>query len=370
MQLLNLRAESLTHPEKPPPEGRPRRSPMRRGGGRTSGFNRLVMLSLWLVLGAMTATAQGPSVPPLPRTMQIDGNTYVSLRHLARFYGFPRARPVGNQLLLEDAYIRIEFELNSRRIWVNGIAVWMHHPVTQHRRHWLVAEVDARTVLDPMLRPGPHVASLGYQRIVLDPGHGGSDPGGRGVQGSLEKELALDLSHRVADYLRMANNEVFLTRTDDQTLSLSNRMELARSWQADLFVSLHFNTAANPAARGSETFLLAAGGQPGTQSSTADSFPPATPANRFDGANQCLAYLVQQHLITHTQNQDRGVRRSRFFVLREATFPSILVEGGFLTNPEEEAKVLDHEYMERMAYGIAQGILAYQSLVLRAQLEH
>jgi N-acetylmuramoyl-L-alanine amidase len=333
----------------------------------TSDRQRPVKL-LWVALLLLTLSAAPPPASE-PRISTVQDTAYVALRDFADFYQLPRPVPEENHVTIRHRDLRIELELNSRKARINGITVWLHQPVILHRRHWRIAAVDVRTIFDPLLRPFTALLHTGYRVIVLDPGHGGRDPGGIGPMGTQEKEIVLRIAQSVARHLRRSGNEVYLTRDDDHALTLAERIEFARAKNADLFVSIHLNTAGNTEARGSETFALAAGGFPGTGDRGDGPFAAAQPANQFDGANQMLAYQIQRHLLHATGNEDRGVRRSRFFVLREANCPTVLVECAFLTHPTEERNLQRLDYRERIARGIARGIDDYLGIVIRAQLE-
>ncbi len=214
-----------------------------------------------------------------PRVTVVGDTEYVTLNHLARHYGFPRPRPQERRVVLENDQHRLVLDRDARRAELNGVTVWLHRPVEPHRRTWRLTAADVRTVLDPVLRPARHLQEAGYQVIVLDAGHGGRDEGGRGVMGTLEKDMTLIITHKVAALLEQGGHHVYLTRQDDRYLSLEERVRMTDEVGGDLFVSIHFNTAGNAEARGTETFVLSAGGMPSTSDREQSSYPPATPAN-------------------------------------------------------------------------------------------
>ncbi len=322
-----------------------------------------------LLVGWALVASSAPDPHDFPRTTVLDDRPAVTLRHLARFYGFPRPRPDDRVVEMVNEQHHLMFERDSRRMQINGVNVWLHEPIIAHRRAWLVSAEDLRAAIDPVLRPSVHVEQAGYRVIVLDPGHGGRDEGGRGTMGTLEKDMVLTISRQVAALLQKAGHPVYMTREDDRYLSLEERVVFAREREADVFVSIHFNASANREARGTETFVLSAGDHPSTSSGGGETHPPPVPANAFDGANMLLGYSIQRNLLKTTENEDRGVRRARYFVLREAVSPAVLVECAFLTNPQEERELHRVEYQRRLAHGIAQGILEYLAATLRAQLQ-
>ena len=202
-------------------------------------------------------------------------------------------------------------------------------------------------------KPDEHV-------IVLDPGHGGTDHGTRSATKRSEKEFTLDVAKRVEQHLAGSGARVYLTRRSDTTMSLEARNRYAADRRASLFVSIHFNAAVS-SARGIETFCLPPVGASSTASDRVRSSDrqPQT-ANRFDAENVWLAHLIQKSLRQATGAADRGVRRARFQVLRDATCPAALVECGFLSNSSEAKRIYTTTYRDTLAKGIAEAILEYK----------
>jgi N-acetylmuramoyl-L-alanine amidase len=172
--------------------------------------------------------------------------------------------------------------------------------------------------------------------IMLDAGHGGSDPGAIGITGVREKDIALEVTTKLAKALRTRGYEVMLTRDDDRFVSLGQRADLCNEALPMIFVSLHANWIDDPTFTGVMTF-------------------------HFDGASQAqvLAHTVQRNLLASTGAVNREVRTANFFVLRETVVPAVLVEVGFLTNTQEEYKLRDPLYQKRIVDGLAQGIGEY-----------
>jgi N-acetylmuramoyl-L-alanine amidase len=160
---------------------------------------------------------------------------------------------------------------------------------------------------------------------------------------------------------------VSLTRSSDSTLDLETRPDLARRRKADLFVSLHFNSVESSAGsvRGSEVYCLTPAGASSTNARGQGAGSGQYPGNQFDQKNILLAHEVQKSLTHGLGTEDRGVRRARFAVLRESTMPSVLIEGGYLSNPVEGKKILDPAYRKQMAKAIVDGLLAYKKIVER-----
>jgi N-acetylmuramoyl-L-alanine amidase len=254
----------------------------------------------------------------------------------------------------------LRFEGDSRRVWIDDTLAWMHHPL-QHTRHgWALPELDRTSLLDPILAPAAHVAGRGARVVVLDPGHGGEDDGTRGPPGVLEKDLTLAVCRLLASQLANAGPTILLTRETDATLSLAERSHFAATRNADLFLSIHFNAAGNPDAAGIETYLLPPAGQRSTSDQgTGPADAASYPGNHHDAPNAFLAYAVHRRLVQTLQAPDRGIRRARFAVLRDAPCPAILIECGFLSNAAEVARILSPLYQQAAATAIAAGTRDY-----------
>ncbi|MFN3927281.1 MAG: N-acetylmuramoyl-L-alanine amidase [Pseudanabaenaceae cyanobacterium] len=180
----------------------------------------------------------------------------------------------------------------------------------------------------------PIVADRGRGLIIIDPGHGGRDPGAV-ANGIREKDVVLAISLRLGRILQGMGYAVQYTRTTDVEIDLEPRVQFAERLRGDVFISVHANSLAslNPAISGLETYHA-----PGSS------------------AGFSLASLVHAQVLAATGARDRGVRSARFYVIRRTTMPSILIETGFVTNPQEAANLNDPAYQERLAQGIARGI--------------
>ena len=290
----------------------------------------------------------------------------VSLAYLARLYSM-RSTPTGRKVLMKNKWNTLEIETNSRRAWVNGTMVWLHHPCRKSGREWQIKELDFKKAIDPALRAYAYVPSKMPQVVVLDPGHGGNDSGAVGPSKIYEKTVVLDISMRVRRHLESRKIKVRMTRTGDTRPSLPQRSAYASRFAADLFISIHADGAGDPAANGVETFVLTA---PGCESSNhygKGGDLSERPGNLFDSASAVLGHVLQSNLLKSSRRKDRGLRRARFAVLKNSPCPAALVECGFVTNPAEEKLLNSSAYREAVARGIANGILGYFTLVKRAR---
>jgi N-acetylmuramoyl-L-alanine amidase len=177
----------------------------------------------------------------------------------------------------------------------------------------------------------------GKYAIIVDPGHGGSDPGALSPFTEMtEKELNLDIALRVRNVLEKHGQNVILTRDTDYFIPLSERADVTNRLLPMFFVSIHNNSFQTEEMHGAMTFHY---------------------ASSIEGRK--LATFIQNSIVRKTGALDKGVRTANFYVLRETVVPAVLVECGFMTNRDEEARLRDAEYRQLLAQAIAEGILDY-----------
>jgi len=226
--------------------------------------------------------------------------------------------------------------------------------------HPCVHRLDVMKTIQPLAFGGPINCTRTNLTIVIDPGHGGEDSGTTSVLGyGCEKEFTLDWARRVGRVLATNGWRVFFTRTNDTEMSLSNRIAFAESHQANLFVSLHFNSAGLSGDQaGLETYCLTPTGMPSSLTrGFDDDLGLVFPNNAFDAQNLQLALRVHRALLQVNGKHDRGVRRARFLgVLRGQRCPAVLVEGGYLSNPQEARRIADPWYRQKLAEALAQAL--------------
>jgi N-acetylmuramoyl-L-alanine amidase len=219
---------------------------------------------------------------------------------------------------------------------------------------------------------------LGINRIVIDPGHGGHDPGARS-RGLSEAELVLDVALRLERLLlKEPGVEVVMTRRTDVYVQLEERTAMANREGADLFLSIHANASRNASARGVETYFLNFASNPEAEAvaarensasgKTMHSLPDIVKAitlnNKLDESRD-FATLVQREMIQHLsksngQVRDLGVKQAPFVVLIGAGMPSVLAEISFVTHPQEGKLLKGASYRQRIAEALFQGIRRYQ----------
>ena len=216
------------------------------------------------------------------------------------------------------------------------------------------------------------------ETVVVDPGHGGRDPGATGLRGLREKDVNLRLAHKLAAELKEQGFRVVLTRSDDQTLELEERMALAESSGGDLFVSVHANASARPATRGIEIYYLNVNDQRHNLGIAARE--NGIPRSEVDSLQRTLAKFRVGEVSLHSERlaeavhtglssefrqarnapPDLGIKTGPFYVLFLSTMPSILVESGFLTNKKDAKLLRDEMYLDDLAEGIVAGLVRYR----------
>lgn len=175
-----------------------------------------------------------------------------------------------------------------------------------------------------------------FRTVVIDPGHGGHDNGGQWGK-VYEKHLALDTAARLESYLKKMGYRTVMTRRSDYFVSLPQRVAMANKYRDAIFVSVHFNYTWREEACGLETFF-------------------------YNAEGQKLAQGVQRGLIRNTRTVDRQAKFARYYVIRNTTIPSILIEGGFVSNEHERERMKSAKFRDAIARGVAEGIRAYDRM--------
>lgn len=219
--------------------------------------------------------------------------------------------------------------------------------------------------------------------IVLDPGHGGHDPGAVGhVLKLREKDVNLSVCLKLKEMLeRELGVTVLMTRSDDRFITLGNRTKFANNNQADIFVSVHTNASNNRSASGIETYYLStaqtsdARAVEALENNVVEQYEGKGEKAKYDALGFILsdmsqtehlehsnnmALLIQQNLVAGARGGDRGVKQANFYVLRGAFMPAVLIELGFISNKEEERLLANDEYQQRLARTIFEGLKRFK----------
>ncbi len=234
-------------------------------------------------------------------------------------------------------------------------------------------KIPESTTLLPSTTPQKHV-------IVLDPGHGGSETGAVGPEGTNEKDVVLGIARKLKSILENSGNRVILTRDGDQLIALDDRTALANNNKADLFISIHANATLRGFGKGAETYFLSA------KATDDEARNLAAVENNAIGLNQevagvgddlklilwdmaqteylsessQLAEMIQKEMNEALGITNRGIKQAPFRILMGATMPAVLIEVGFINNPAEEKMMKDSEYQMKIARAIFRSIQTFQ----------
>ncbi len=181
---------------------------------------------------------------------------------------------------------------------------------------------------------GAAAQAANFRTVVIDAGHGGHDNGGQWGR-VYEKHLALDTAYRLEGKLKALGYQTVMTRRSDYFISLPQRVNVANRYRNAIFVSIHYNYTWKQNVSGLETFFSTNEGR-------------------------TLAQHVQSSLIRRTRTVDRSAKYARFYVIRNAQIPAILVEGGFVSNASERNRMKSAWFRESIAQGIVDGIQRYR----------
>jgi N-acetylmuramoyl-L-alanine amidase len=225
----------------------------------------------------------------------------------------------------------------------------------------------------PLVRKAPRGDQMEtVKRIIIDAGHGGHDAGAPGFDRRFnEKTATLDIAKRVAGFLKEERDMVvLLTRKDDHFISLKGRTDFAKSHQGDLFISIHCNSNPRKAAHGTEIYMYgskasnpsaaAAASRENFGGNDLDFMMMDLSAGRYKTRSSFLADHVESNIAEILGQHFRNIQKARFYVLAHADMPAILVETAFISNKEEENKLRDPYWREKMAKAITAGVLEYK----------
>ncbi len=211
------------------------------------------------------------------------------------------------------------------------------------RAHYLVSELDAhRELVLEVFTPDLRGALLG-KTIFLDPGHGGNDPGAIGPTGLYESSVTMDIANRTASLLREQGATVYMSRTGNTAVGQKDRANMANNAGVDVFVSIHINSNEHPDKWGMSTYYYS---------------PPKDTYERVQQRKK-LANSLQTELAETLRLADLGLFQARFAVLCETVMPAVLLEIGFISNPEEEKLLKDEGFREQAAQAITRGLGYY-----------
>ena len=320
-----------------------------------------------LLIGCLLVAT--PSMTTAQRVeIQYDGRSYIDLATAGGRLGMKAYWLSGRKTFrLRSQWTNIDIGKGKRVLYLNRIPIYLGFPTLESNSRLYMATADYQHVLQPILTPQAFPEKPALRRIVIDAGHGGKDSGAKNdAYRLLEKDLTLDVSQRLRSMLERKGYEVVMTRDSDVFIPLERRPQVANRAKGDLFISLHFNAAARTTAEGYETFALT----PQYQASSKYSEPGRGDSRRYDGNGQdpwntLLGYHVQRSLVQTMGGTDRGLKRARFLVLKHLFCPGVLLELGFVSNPETAHKVRSATFRQSLAQSLYDGIIQYHKRLQR-----
>jgi len=330
-------------------------------------------------------------------TYRINGTEYISLvdfcqqRNLTWEYD-----PFTRRITFGDGAHEVNLRTGESLATVDGNSRSLNYPVVSDRGRVLIPDSFRKRTLDILfgraISPPERrtsLAKIGIKKIIVDPGHGGKDPGAIGRSGLMEKNVNLDISRKLAKLLRSEGIEVVMTRNSDVFISLNRRTKIANRQTPDLFISVHANANHSRKMQGFEVYCITSTPNKDSKraASSASSLPPdidkknivnsanlrrvlwdmVHTSNRADSIE--LSGLVSESMGRSSSARISGTKYANFYVLKNTQMPAILVEVGYLSNSEEERSLKSSRYRQQVAEAINRGIKQYAQDCLLARAE-
>ncbi len=326
-------------------------------------FLRVAALAASCALGVASVHA-APATPADWQTTKIEGREYVSLDSVKSFYNFTKLYRSGASVMLENKKVLMQLRVGGNECLMNNVKFVFSNNIESQGDKFYVSRVDLSKLIDPVLRPNFIPNAGDFRTVILDPGHGGKDPGATNPFGT-EAKYNIKVAGLVKKRLEAQGYKVVMTRDTDVFQSLQQRVDFANSVKENaVYISIHFNSGGR-SARGIETFTLS---PPGV-SHYGRNFRPddlqSRAGNQHDSANIALATAIHGTLLFRLRKNtlDRGIKRARFSVLSGVRHPAILLEGGFMTHPSEARLIENPSYQAAIASGIVDAVGKYRFAV-------
>lgn len=346
-------------------------------------FTKKILFSIILTVLFLSGCATLPPRGAVP-AYSLNGVSYFSLAGLCNIKGLDLQYDTYTRTaVLAKGAQRIKLRVGDPLILVNGSPMHLAYPPDLYQGALVVPSQFRVQVLDNLFKeeqPAGRRASLvRIRKVIIDPGHGGNDPGAIGRTGLREDEVNLDIAKRLRKLLISSGVEVVMTRDSDRFITLPRRVDMANNSGADLFISIHSNANPSKSMNGFEVYYVA--------TSVSDSKRALLSANNsrinlgslsFASSSRDLKVIVWDMIYTNSRAEsielsrsickaiDRGldtkingVKGARYYVLKGAHIPAVLIEIGFLSNSGEERLLRTSSYRQKIAQGIFEGIDDY-----------
>lgn len=277
---------------------------------------------------------------------KIDGMDYLPLSQIQKFYHLDESRQEGGKRHLENKRVVLSFEAGSKECIINGVRFVLLQEIKNSGKNAYVSREDLAYILEPVLRPNLIKNAQKFKTVILDPAHGGKDPGLTNSHGT-EARLTLKVALKARELLREKGFDVVMTRDEDSDLLLQERVELANKVDKPaVLVSISFNSGPEREA-GIQTLPL-------TQTEAG--------FNEFHPASMALATSIHGTLLRRLgkHTRDRGVSQVRHSILAAVQHPAVVIEGGYMTHPHEARLISNEIYQNTIAQSITHGVVKYQ----------
>lgn len=344
-------------------------------------LNSLLLFALcFLFNGCVTA----PQIGALP-TYNLNGTAYFPLISLCDLRNIEWHYDTFTRVITlnKDSH-KVNLRVGDTLVMVDGRTQHIKDPIELYQGTIVVPYKFKEYVLDVLFKENipsrrQSLGLLKIKKIVVDPGHGGNDPGTIGTTGVREKDINLDISKRLASLLKGEGVEVVMTRSTDRFIPLSRRVDIANDSKADLFVSIHSNANRVRSLNGFEVYYVASNVNDSARAMLAaksaglnlDSSSFASHALDLKATVLDMIYTLDRAesielsrsicriMDNNLDARIIGIKGARFYVLKGVRMPAVLIEAGFLSNSAEERKLKNGYYRQKIAEGILQGIRDY-----------
>jgi len=348
--------------------------------------NKKVYIFILFFILNFIGCATVPTTPEPLAVYNINGINYLPLIPLCESKGIKYEYDTFTKIvLLKKDNHKISLRLNDTLMLVDGKTEHLSHPVELYQGTVVVPHNFEQVLLNLFKLPYPTyklppLAAVPIRRIIIDPGHGGVDPGTISKSGLKEKIVNLDIAKRLAKILKERGFEIIMTRNTDKFVSLRSRVDIANQAKADLFISIHANANRLRSLSGFEIYYISAKMDNDTKralSTAKETLPNLEDTNLINDsldlraiiwdmiytANRAEAVRLSQNIC---RSVDRAlsisalrIKEANFYILKGAQMPAILIELGYLSNPQEERQLRNSYYRQQIAEAIAQGIENY-----------
>lgn len=339
------------------------------------------LLSIFLI-----GCATGPLAPMgrVKATVVIDGVHYISAQALSQTYNLDyHWDAIVRKVTLKRDDKELRAAVNSSCALLNNQVHTMEREARFYQGEVVIPRSFARKAVEPFFREryiGTKEIPIAFgpiKKVIIDPGHGGKDPGAVGIRGLMEKDVVLDIAKRLKRKLNAAGINVILTRDRDEFISLARRSKIANNARdVDFFISIHANASRSRWVSGVEVFYLSESIDDNLRSFKAAKNYDLNLKERFSGKDTAailwdliyndnrrssieLAGCILGSLSKNLSQRNRGKKPARFYVLKGTNIPAILIEVGFISNSRDEKKLRNSSYRDRVAQAVIQGLIRY-----------